>query len=446
MTFALRDYQVRAIDQAREHVRAGRTAPLLVSPTGSGKTAIGIEFARLHIERGGRVLWLAHRVELIEQAYDTARARGVSVGAIGAAVTRPRDPEASLQVAMLPTLVARGQLPAATMAIVDEAHHAVAPEYFGVVTHYPFRVGLTATPERQDGRGLGHAFDALVVVSTIRKLTDAGHLVPCDVVAPPRRLRNGTIAQSPLVAYRLHCEGRRTIVFAQHVAAAEEYYGEFRMAGVRVGLVTGEMPPVDRTFVLAEYKAGRLDVLVNVNVLTEGFDDPPTSACILARGCGSAGVYLQIVGRILRTAPGKADAVLVDLRGVTHDPDIGRPDIDRHYSLDGKGIRSTETDTLRFCQICGNAMDLTAPKCLACGWELDAEQASPTVANVMMKKLARDFLVSDDGDKRAARLGKWLREAKAKGHKPGAALYKFRACYGAMPSPALISRAWKETA
>lgn len=441
MTLTLRPYQQRAIDEARAHVIAGRKAPLIVGPTGCGKTAMFSEIARLHVAQGGRVLILAHRVELVEQAYDAVRRVGVDVGAIGDAVMRARDPGAPVQVGMIQTMMARNLRPTATLLIPDEAHHSCADEFLKVISHYPFRVGFTATPERQDGRALGVAFDSLVVAASIRELTEAGHLVPCDVIAPPRKLKSGQIAQSPLAAYREHCGTRRTILFAPHIMAAEEYLADFLADGVRAALVTGLTPAQERRRMIGDFKRGALEVLVNVNVLTEGFDAPETSACILARGCGSPGMYLQIVGRILRPAPGKTDAVLVDLRGVTHDPDIGAPDAERVYSLEGKGISGVTRDDLRFCEVCGNAMDPGVSKCRACGWEPDSAQESPTVVNVPMRKLARDVLAADAPSMRVQRLANWTAYAFENGHKKTAPLAKFRALYGSWPTASEIADA-----
>lgn len=422
----LRDYQEHAIADARASCAAGRRAPLIVSPTGSGKTTIGGAIAVRHLAAGGsRVLWLAHRRELIEQAASRLTDFGLTVGVIAANACRP-NPFARVQVASVQALRAREQTPAASLVVFDEAHHFPAAEWRGLAKAYAssVRIGLTATPERGDGQGLGELFDAIVVAATIRDLTDAGHLVPCVVVAPSAPLKSGQIAQRPVDAYVEHARERRAIVFAPHVKAARQYLDEFIAAGIPTGLVHGELPVNERSSVIRDYRAGRTRVLVNVNVLTEGFDDPPTSCAILARGCGTPGLYLQMVGRILRPAPGKRDAVLLDLRGVVHVH--GRPDEDRSYSLEGRAIRlDDDAPAARFCLVCG--APLAGVACEECG-KAPNELEAPKVTGTALVKYEKKRRESDDD--RISTLARWLLVARSKGFKEGWAHAKYRAVYG----------------
>lgn len=430
----LRDYQERAIEVARSHVRAGRRRPLIVAPTGSGKTVIGAAIVRQHVERGGRVVWLAHRAELCEQA---ARTIGDIAAVVGDDVDGRRDPDAPVQVCMIQTLLVR-ERPTATLLLCDEAHHLAADEWKTVVDHYADvpRVGLTATPERRDGRGLSGVFDALVVATTVRDLTARGHLVPCEIYRPASELPSGHIAQAPLDAYRAHCEGRKTILFAPRVDEAIGYAAAFNAAGIAAEHIDGTTPTEVRRGILARFRSGETRVVTNVYVLTEGFDDPGASACILARGCGSPGMYLQIVGRILRPAAGKTDAVLVDLRGVSHVH--GRPDDDRVFSLDGKGIRVAEDDDLRFCRICGT--EIQAYPCPSCNATLETGEALPS-------RVTGDELVpyaskrAEGYDARVETLSRWILHGNRLGYKPGFAKVKFKAVYGVWPSETLVQDA-----
>ena len=265
----LRGYQQDAIARAREAFRAGARAVLLVAPTGAGKTIVGAEIARLCAERGQRIVWVAHRAELLGQAAGKLRSLGLT-----AAVVRPgetEDPSATVQVCSVQTLRARGLAPPAEMLIIDEAHHYAADDWSQLLGLYSCpRVGLTATPVRSDGRGMRDAFDRLVEVTTIRELTAEGHLVPCRVVAPDRDLGSGARAQTVADAYLAHCRGRRTVVFEQSVARAYEAAEELAGWSVAAAVIHGGLSQAARAEALEAHRGGA--VLVNVYVLTEGWD------------------------------------------------------------------------------------------------------------------------------------------------------------------------------
>jgi len=415
---------------------------LLVLPTGGGKTAVGAEIVRRCVARGQRALWLAHRAELVDQAAATLTSRGLVVGAVSASAMTPPNPFAPVTVATVQTLLARRVRPKAGIVVADEAHHFAADGFSALLRDYPgsWVLGLTATPERGDGRGLGAMFQRLVVGTSVRELTALGHLVPCEILRPDRYLGPAELAQSPLDAYLAHGRGRPTLVFARNVELANDYTAAFRAAGVDAQCIHGETPWSDRIRMLGEYRAGRIPVLVNVQVLTEGFDAPETSCVILARGCGTSGLYLQIIGRALRTAPGKRDALLVDLRGVSHE--LGRPEDDRVYSLDGKGIRSK--DDAVYCPVCG-ALREAGEACVACGWAPSSDPSKPdAILNTPLVKYAAKR--REDESARAETLARWIADARAKGHKEGAVMHKYRAVYGEWPSRELVRAAKGEAA
>ena len=145
----------------------------------------------------------------------------------------------------------------------------------------------------------------------------------------------------------------RAIVFAPNLTAAESYRAGFEAAGISVRTVSGTTPAAERRAMLEGHANGRIDVLVNCGVLTEGYDDPGVQCIIVARGCGSQGLWLQMVGRGLRPYPGKEFCLLIDLRGIVFD--MGRPDADRDFSLDGEPIQvhgRNKANAERLCQSC----------------------------------------------------------------------------------------------
>jgi DNA repair protein RadD len=428
----LRDYQLRAIADARVQFASGRRAVCLVAPTGSGKTTIGAAIVRGHLEVSARhrVLWLAHRTELVDQAAVRLESLDIGVGVVAAGSARVADVTARVQVASIGTLLARETLPAATLVVFDEAHHYVATEWSRLARRYEgaLRIGLTATPERGDGTALGALFDGMVSVASVRELTEQGYLAPCEVIAPDRTLAARTIAQDPVAAYLEHAPGERAIVFASHAKAAVQYATAFRGAGIQCATILDTTPASVRAEALEGHRDGVIPVLVNVFVLTEGFDSPSTSVCILARGCGAAGTYLQMVGRVLRVADGKRRALLLDLKGVSHVH--GLPDDDREYSLEGRGIRRAAEAMVvgRFCLVCGALLEESGA-CVDCGRQY-SELEAPRVVGAPLKRLARDALMGDSPAVRRARLERWREEGRRRGYRPGWAEQKYRGCYG----------------
>lgn len=439
----LRDYQSRAIEQLRAayaELPEDRRRVVLVAPPGAGKTTVGAEAARRKISYGRRVLWIAHRTELIDQAADRLTEFGLSVGVIAAKSTRTVNPHRAVQVASIQTLKARpAQRPTADLVVWDECHHVAAKSYAAVLEQYPTaqHLGLTGTPERADGRPLT-GFERLIVVAQPSELIAAGHLVPYEIIRPDRTLKSGEIAQRPVDAYRAHAAGRSALVFSPSVEAAEKHAEEFRAAGIQAAQIDGATPFGRRRDAIKAFRAGVLPVIVNVGVLTEGTDLPICSCVVLARGCGTTGLFIQIAARAGRPYPGKTEALLIDLRGVSwiH----GSPVEDRVYSLDGdRGIsRGAEKNPYSACLVCG------APKepgeaCIECGKQ--SRSAELTVTGDQLHKYAH--MLTRPPAKRAESLAKWMREARKKGHREGAAMHKYRAVFRMWPTADIRAMAEK---
>jgi len=324
----LREYQERAVLEVREAYKQHRSV-CLVAPTGAGKTVLGLEIVRrtLASRPDARVLWMAHRRELVEQT--AARA----VEHLGEDAER-------LAVRTVQGLAVAEDVPAADFIVWDEAHHTstTAPHWHSVLQRYPkaWRLGLTATPERGDGSPLGDCFDGLVVAASYSELIAAGHLVGCEVLRPDEHIGSDGLAVCPIEAWQQHAGDRQGFLFADSVANAYRYAEGLTNEGIPAEVIEGNTNATDRHEHLERFKQGDLKVLVSVYVLTEGVDVPAASVCLLARNAGHAGTYLQMVGRVLRPYPGKAEALLIDLAGTSHKH--GGPTDDREYSLDGEGI------------------------------------------------------------------------------------------------------------
>ena len=322
-------------------IAEGKRRIILVAPTGAGKTVIGaaiIENARAN-ER--RVLLLAHTREIIKQSSEKLFAQEINHGVtLAGFTTRPYEP---VQVASIQTLHARAirsqrmELPPADLILVDECHHAPANSYRRIISAYPdaIIVGLTATPCRGDGRGLGGIFEAMVECPQVAELIKQKYLVRTIVFAPVNpdlkgvETRAGDYVEAQLAElidraglvgdtvthWHKYGERRRTVCFATSVAHSIHIRDEFIKAGVRAEHVDGALPKLERDAILARLASGDLDLITNCMVLTEGWDMPEVSCCILVRPTKKMGLYRQMVGRVLRPAPGKTNAIILDHSG-----------------------------------------------------------------------------------------------------------------------------------
>ena len=435
-TKPLRDYQARAVADT-EAAWLEHRAVCLVAPTGSGKTRMGAELAvRAHMARpGARILWVTHRTELLDQSRNALDELGLDTGSLAAGCVD--NTEADTIVASWQTLVSRSTVrPAADLVIIDECHHVAADEWRTVLDAYPDAriLGLTATPQRKDGRPLGDTFTALVVAAQYSELIRAGHLVPCRLRRPSESLGTN-LAKEPLAAYREYAAGKSCIVFTRTIEAADKLAAEFTAAGYPSECISADTPALTRAEHIDSFKAGELRVLTCVFTLTEGFDHPATEACLLARGCQHTGTYLQMVGRVLRPAPGKTEALVIDLPGVSwiH----GIPTEDRQYRLDGKSISSSAA--LRVCPECGYTWEPNgSSQCPSCGWE--PEKVEPPKPRIYDMDLEEVYAGADTPDSAKAREWERLRAlCKARGWTVGFAIREYKKLFTDPPPLGTVS-------
>lgn len=348
MSFTPRPYQLDAIEALRRGWADGRNRLAVVLPTGAGKTVVFSHLAhRMLDDLGGRrVLVIAHREELIEQAASKLLAVDpmLRVGIVKA--QRDDHHDADVIVASVQTLAVprrREAIRDIGLIIVDECHHAAAPTYMEVLRHFgawdgvPV-AGFTATMTREDG-GLAEVWEDVVFRLDILDMISDGYL--CDVRGKritvdtldldKVRTRGGDLVDGQLgkaledsgaldaiaKAYVDHASDRPGVVFTPTVATAQAAADALRAVGITAAPVWGDMGRDERRATLARYEAGDVQVLTNCMVLTEGFDAPHTSCVVVARPTKSAGLYVQMVGRGLRPAPGKRDALLLDVMGAS---------------------------------------------------------------------------------------------------------------------------------
>lgn len=377
MKIVPRPYQAAMIEETADAFRAGVSSVCWQLSTGGGKTATACPVIERSVSKGYRVVFLAHLSDLITDTHERLKEFGVRSGFVQA--NRPSDPTARVQVASLQTLTARGRLalPPADIVILDEAHRCQGPTVRAILEAYPeaVRLGLTATPQRGDGKPLGDLFSKLISGPSMPWLTSQGFLVPCDVLAPGDP-QVGKLSMDPVEAYRRYTPGRKAIVFAGSLAEAKDLVARF---GPRAALFIGDTNLEERERLKAGIKSGKLDILVGMNVFVEGFDLPEIECVVLARPFSVCGAYLQAIGRGLRIAPwvGKRRCTVLDLCGsyAIH----GLPDELRKWSLEGVAVSRTEVLTaLARCNECG-AVFRPAKACPRCG-------TSMTVATKRIKR------------------------------------------------------------
>jgi superfamily II DNA or RNA helicase len=386
----LRHYQQELVDQIRLQYQLGHRKVLAVLPTGAGKTVCFSHIAQSAARKGNRVLIAVHRQELLDQA---CRSLPMPHGVIAA--NRAMDLSAAVQVASVQTLARRlHKLPRDffQLVVIDEAHHSNAGTWAKVLEHFQqaHLLGVTATPIRLDGRGLGEHYQVMVEGPSAQWLTDNGYLANARVLAPPgfdstgirKRMgdfdtkeaeqRVGTIMGDCLSHYRKHLDGQTAIAFCCSVAHAEAVARLFQCNGISAASIDGSMDAANRRQLLADLAIGRIKVLTSCALIGEGVDVPSVGGCIVLRPTQSVSLHLQMIGRCLRPSPGKAAAVVLDHVGNTLR--LGHHLEPREWTLDGIVKRDREAArSVKVCPQCFAAMASQAKQCGECGHTFAAE-------------------------------------------------------------------------
>ena len=401
----LRKYQVTAVQNLRQSIAGGNKRIVLTAPTGSGKTVIAAQIVKLAAEKGKFVMFLAHRRELVNQCANKLIDFGVDHGILMAGEFPYGG--ADCQVASIDTLRARCittnklPLPYSDVIIIDECHRSLAPTYIKIIESYPNAVviGLTATPIRGDQKGLGHVYHDMVHCPPISGLTRLGHLVPARTFAPTipdltgikikkgdydpteleARLNRRRLVGDVVTHWHRLASDRPTVVFASGVKHSVNLRDEFCRRGVRAAHVDGDTPIVERKEIVANLHEGKVQVVCNYAVFTEGFDEPKLSACVLARPTKHLGLYLQMAGRTLRPSSNKEDTFIIDHSGNVYEH--GFVSDDRDWVLEeGRALTSNNADRQR-------ELDERNPiTCVMCATVYTGQRVCPHCGHLPRKK------------------------------------------------------------
>jgi superfamily II DNA or RNA helicase len=356
-------------------------------------------------ERGNRVLLLAHRDFLLDQIGGTLARFGIPHGFIAA--KRKRELCHLAQVAGVHTLKNRvGKIAwQPDWIICDEAHHATAGSWDTILNAYPSArvVGVTATPQRLDGKGLGEVFEEMVLGPRVQDLMHRGFLSrvqyysPATVSTEGLHTRMGDYVQSEIEQavntrgvtghavdwYRKACDGAPAIAFCASIAHSENVAEGFRAAGYRWQALHSKMSYADNQAAIQKLASGELHGVSSCDIISEGFDVPVVTAAILLRPTKSLGLHLQQIGRVLRPAPGKQRAIVIDHVGnVAHckaglwSLNHGRAEDDREWSLDG-AKKKEKSERVGRCEQCLAIIPPAAKTCPECGHEKQAAERKP---------------------------------------------------------------------
>ena len=389
----LRSYQIKAIESLRYSFNTkGKKSPLLVMPTGAGKTVVFAAISKAISQNEKNVLILVHRRELIDQASKKLKNIGVNHGVIAAKYESSQN---NIQIASVQTLVRRLVTNSFKphYIIIDEAHHSAAGSWRKIIEHFKdaYKIGCTATPIRLDGRGLADYFDDLIKGPGVAKLIKDKYLAPFKVFAPPlkinldkvktlggdyqkkeleKQIDSADIIGDAVQQYKKHADGLPAIAFCISIKHATDVCNKFKDAGYKAAIVHGEMKVDDRDKAIKGLGNGKIQILTSVDVISEGTDVPDVSAAILLRPTKSEGLYLQQVGRVLRPKPGKTAIILDHVNSTrTH----GFVDDQREWSLHSQKKKKKKGEVAPHVETCKKcfATYKPTPVCPVCGYQAE---------------------------------------------------------------------------
>jgi DNA repair protein RadD len=441
---SLREYQFETLNGVRAAYADGSRAPLLMAPTGSGKTRMGCALVRGARQKSKTVYWICDRLELIDQASATFDANSIEHGVIQGNHPRWR-PWERVQVISIQT-AARRKLPAPDFCVIDEAHvlHQAHIKLMQQWTETKF-LGLSATPFTE---GLAKHFDRLVQGPSVSALIEMGFLVPFEVWCPTEpdltgiKVTAGEYDQDALaeamnkpkligdiIQHWVEKAGnRQTIAFAVDVAHSKHIAEQFRAIGVDARHIDGYMPLEERSPIIAAFRKGEFRVLTNCGIVDKGFDCPEASCLIQARPIRkSLALHIQQIGRVLRICEGKKDAVILDhagnhLRhGMATDPLPTELDDGKRKKKEAKKREAMPT-TCPACKYLKPPKVHTCPRC----------NHQPERQNVEFAE-GGELQAFRGGEQRTQAIKELLFIANEKGYSKGWAAHQYRKLFGDWP-------------
>jgi len=385
------------IAETRRLLQTGEKAVLVVGPTGMGKTHLAAFVLGEAARKGLRSLFVAHRIEIVRQSSDAFVKQNINHSIICAGFHN--DPWPKVQIASIQTLARRlDRVSKPDLIVFDEAHHVAAGSWQKIIEWVPeaYRIGLTATPERLDGKGLKPWFSKMVMGPPVRQLITDGYLSPYRLVAPPpqydlrgigtvagdyekgqlaARMDTPTITGCAVTEYKNRVNGKRAIVRACSIQHSLHIADQFRAAGVPAEHVDGNSTPEYRKAAMDRFVKGETLILTNVGLYSEGVDIPAVECVIDMRPTQSKTLALQFWGRALRICEGKKEAWIID--HANNWERHGLPCDERRWDLDGRKKRKASSESggpsVRLCGACFAACKAGVMVCPYCGYQFETK-------------------------------------------------------------------------
>lgn len=436
----LRPYQNELVEEVRSAWREGYRAPCIVLGCGGGKSCIVAEIARRTTFNGKRVLFLVHRKELVDQIKATFAFWGVIMELC--------------TVGMVQTVTRRlRKTPKPALIITDENHHSLANSYKRIYEYFSDvpRIGVTATPVRLNGDGLGDVNDKLIIGKSTKWLIEHHYLAPYDYYAPSvadltgLHTRRGEYVQADIdkamiqnkvfgdviAYYRKLANGKKAICYCASIKHSKATAAAFCEAGISAEHIDGDTPKNERDRIISAFRKGEITILCNVDLISEGFDVPDCECAILLRPTHSLTLYIQQSMRCMRYREGKR-AIIIDHVGnyARH----GMPDDDREWTLDKKERKRAETEKKNSESV------IQCPECFFTFTKENAENGCCPHCGAPLPKRTRKLTADEDAEliqiegfkldfdtpDDCHTYDELLAYAKKRGYKPGWAYYQAR--------------------
>lgn len=388
----LRPYQQSGVTAIRNAYKTYR-APLYVLPTGGGKT-FTFSYIALHAMKKGNIVWImAHRAELIDQIHKSLNQMGCDHGIVCAGYMP--DHLKTVQICSVQSVVNRlDKVKSPDLIITDECHHSTSSTYIKIYNHFPESklLGVTATPQRLDGKGLGIVYDKMILGVSVRKLMDMGFLCKTKYYAPPLKFNlddvkktagdynkkqlEETVDKRQIIGdavkhYKKLANNTQAIAFCVSVNHCHHVFEQFEQAGVSCRIIHGKLKKQRRKKLVQDFTNCEFKILIACEIISEGFDIPRVQTAILLRPTASLSMHLQQIGRVLRPFEGKDYAIIIDHAGncLKH----GLAEEERKWSLENKRkkkrSKNVEVNTkIKQCPKCYIVHEF-ANKCPNCGYE-----------------------------------------------------------------------------
>lgn len=442
--YVLRNYQTDTINQILASLKKGNQSILVQSPPRTGKTVIMAEVARRATLRGNRIMFIVHRKEIVDQVRETFKKNNVNMNLteIGMVQTFTRRVEKLIEPAII---------------FVDEAHHVLAKSYLKILNAFPKAIKLlfTATPVRLNGQGFEEVATDLIPGKQISDLIEQGFLAPVDYFAPPdidlkilKLKRTGDFDEKSIEKalkpkiygntvkqYLKLAKGKQAIAYTYNVSSAEKLAKQFNEAGITSKAISGQTKAPIREKAIQDYKEGKIKIIVNAELFTEGLDLPGVDCVIMLRPTQSLSLYLQFAMRSMNPAPGKR-AIIIDQVGNVNR--FGLPTQDRIWTLEGekRKVNKRSTDGIKSvttCAKCFATFYRNGNKCPFCNNNLIEEKTIEVVDDAQLEKviskrkeifkqIVSDKVANNVANKKINELNSYAEVkayAKLKNYKPG---------------------------